>query len=111
MWCRRPNMGNSFPRSLPKRAGTLLACRFCERKKEMAMRLLLLGAAIGVMAYVFRQPVRGAALDDDTLITHVRIKLDDLMEHPGSVNIEVHDGRVILTGPAADNELRAVVRA
>jgi len=74
------------------------------------MRLLLLGAAIGVMAYVFRQPVRGAPLDDDTLITHVRIALD-LMEHPGSVNIEVHDGRVILTGPAADSELRAVVRA
>ena len=76
------------------------------------MRLLLLGAAIGVMAYVFREPLRGAApLDDDTLITKVRIKLDDLMEHPGSVNIEIHDGRVILTGPAADNELRAVVRA
>jgi osmotically-inducible protein OsmY len=77
----------------------------------MAMRLLLLGAAVGLMAYVFRQPVRGAALDDETLITKVRIKLDDLMEHPGSVNIEVHDGRVILTGPAAEPELRAVVRA
>ena len=75
------------------------------------MRLLLLGAAIGAMAYVFRKPVRGAALDDDTLITKVRIALDDLMEHPGSVNIEVHDGHVILTGPAADTELRAVVRA
>jgi len=75
------------------------------------MRLLLLGAAIGVAAYVFRQPLRGAALDDDTLITKVRIKLDDLMEQPGSVNIEVHDGRVILTGPAAEPELRAVVRA
>lgn len=75
------------------------------------MRLLLLGAAIGVMAYVFREPLRGVALDDDTLITKVRIKLDDLMEHPGSVNIEVHDGHVILTGPAAEPELRAVVRA
>ena len=75
------------------------------------MRLLLLGAAVGVMAYVFRQPLRGAVLDDESLITKVRIKLDDLMEHPGSVNIEVHDGRVILTGPAADSELRAVVSA
>jgi osmotically-inducible protein OsmY len=77
----------------------------------MAMRLLLLGAAVGAMVYLFRQPVRGPALDDDKLITKVRIKLDDLMEHPGSVNIEVHDGRVILTGPAAEPELRAVVRA
>ena len=75
------------------------------------MRLLLLGAAIGAMVYAFRQPLRGAVLDDDSLITKVRIKLDDLMEHPGSVNIEVHEGRVILTGPAADTELRAVVRA
>ena len=75
------------------------------------MRLLLLGAAIGVMAYVFRQPLRGVVLDDDSLITKVRVKLDDLMEHPGSVNIEVHEGRVILTGPAAEPELRAVVRA
>jgi len=75
------------------------------------MRLLLLGAAIGALAYVFREPLRGAALDDDALIAKVRIKLDDLMEHPGSVNIEVHDGRVVLTGPAAEPELRAVVRA
>lgn len=75
------------------------------------MRLLLLGAAIGFLAYVFREPLRGEAVDDDALITKVRLKLDDLMEHPGSVNIEVHDGRVILTGPAAEPELRTVVRA
>ena len=75
------------------------------------MRLLLLGAAVGFLAYTFRQPLRGATLDDDALIAKVRIQLDDLMEHPGSVNIEVHDGRVILTGPAAEPELRAVVRA
>ena len=75
------------------------------------MRLLILGAAIGVLAYVFREPLRGATLDDDSLIAKVRVKLDDLMEHPGSVNIEVHEGRVILTGPAAEPELRAVVRA
>ena len=75
------------------------------------MRLLLLGAAVGALAYAFRKPLRGEVLDDDSLITKVRIKLDDLMEHPGSVNIEVHDGRVILTGPAAEPELRAVVKA
>lgn len=75
------------------------------------MRLLLLAAAAGLLAYAFRRPLRGAALDDDTLITRVRIKLDDLMEHPGSVNIEVHDGRVVLTGPSTEPELRTVVRA
>jgi len=63
------------------------------------------------MAYVFRQPLRGDVIDDDALITKVRIKLDDLMEQPGSVNIAVHDGRVTLTGPAAEPELRMVVRA
>jgi osmotically-inducible protein OsmY len=82
----------------------MLACTLC-------MRLLLIGAAIGALAYVFRQPLRGAPVDDESIITKVRIKLDDLMEHPGSVNIEVHDGRVILTGPAAEPELRSVVRA
>ena len=75
------------------------------------MRLLLLGAAAGLLAYAFRKPLRGEVLDDDSLITKVRIKLDDLMEHPGSVNLEVHEGHVILTGPAAEPELRAVVRA
>jgi len=60
---------------------------------------------------VFREPLRGAALDDESLITKVRIKLDDLMEHPVSVNIEVRDGRVILTGPAEEPELRTAVRA
>ncbi|HUQ75676.1 MAG TPA: BON domain-containing protein [Burkholderiales bacterium] len=75
------------------------------------MRLLLLGAAAGALYYVFRKPLHGQPIDNDALITKVRIKLDDLMEHPGSVNIEVHDGRVILTGPAAEPELRTVVQA
>lgn len=74
------------------------------------MRLLLIGAAIGVAAYVFRKPVH-PPVDDDALITKVRLKLDELMEHPGSVNIEVHQGRVILTGPAGQPEVRQVVRA
>jgi osmotically-inducible protein OsmY len=74
------------------------------------MRLLLLGAAIGVAAYVFRKPLH-LPVDNETLITRVRLKLDELMEHPGSVNIEVHDGRVILSGPANEAEVRTVVRA
>jgi osmotically-inducible protein OsmY len=75
------------------------------------MRLLLIGAAIGFLAYAFRQPARGAAVADDVLITRLRMKLDELLEHPGSVNIEVHEGRVRLTGPVGDRELRPLVRA
>jgi osmotically-inducible protein OsmY len=75
------------------------------------MRLLLLGVAIGFLAYVFRQPLRGEPVPDDVLITRIRLKLDELLEQPGSVNIEVHDGRVSLTGPAAAHEPRSVIRA
>jgi len=75
------------------------------------MRLLLLGVAIGVLAYVFRKPLRGQPVNDDVLITRIRLLLDELLEHAGSVNIAVHEGRVTLTGPAAKTELRAVVRA
>jgi osmotically-inducible protein OsmY len=75
------------------------------------MRLLLFGVAIGVLAYMFRQPRRGEPVADDVLITKIRLRLDELLEHAGSVNIEVHDGRVTLTGPAAKAELRPVVRA
>lgn len=74
------------------------------------MRLLLLAAAIGLLAYALRQPRRRIALPDDVLITKVRLKLDELLEHAGSVNIEVHDGRVCLTGPAAEPEVRTVMR-
>jgi osmotically-inducible protein OsmY len=75
------------------------------------MRLLLLGAAIGFLAYAFRKPLRGEPVDDDVLVTRVRLALDKLLEQPGSVNIEVREGRVTLTGPAAQPELRAVTRA
>ena len=75
------------------------------------MRLLLLGVAIGLLAYAFRHPLRGEPVADDVLVTKVRLRLDELLEQPGSVNIEVHDGRVTLTGPAAAPELRQVARA
>jgi len=55
------------------------------------MKLLLLGLAIGFLVYAFREPLRA--------------------KHAGSVNIEVHEGRVILTGPAAAPEMRKVMDA
>jgi osmotically-inducible protein OsmY len=80
------------------------------------MRLLLFAAVVGLAAYALRQPRRAtgsrtAAVADDVLVTHVRLKLDELLEHPGSVNIEAHDGVVCLTGPVADRELRPLKRA
>jgi hypothetical protein len=75
------------------------------------MRLLLFGLAIGWLAYALRQPPRREPVADDVLLTRVRLKLDELLAQPGSVNIEVHQGRVLLTGPAAERELRPVKRA
>jgi hypothetical protein len=84
--------------------GTMLA-------SAPVMRLLLFGVAIGFLAYALRKPLRGEPVADDVLITRIRLKLDELLAQPGSVNIEVHDGRVILTGPAAAAEVRKVIRA
>jgi len=77
------------------------------------MRLLIFAAVIGLAAYALRQPRRGGAkaVADDVLVTRVRVKLDELLEHPGSVNIEAHDGVVSLTGPVGDRELRPLKRA
>ena len=75
------------------------------------MRLLLVAVAIGFLAYAFRRPPRAAPVADDVLITRIRLRLDELLAQPGSVNIEVHGGRVILTGPAAAPEVRKLIRA
>ena len=75
------------------------------------MRLLLFGVVIGLAAYMFRDSARRVTVPDDVLVTRVRLKLDELLAQPGSVNIEVHGGRVRLTGPAAASEVRKVMRA
>ena len=75
------------------------------------MRLLLFGVVLAVFAYVLREPARRETVPDDVLVTRVRLKLDELLAQPGSVNIQVHEGRVSLTGPAAEPEVRKVIRA
>jgi len=75
------------------------------------MRILLLGVAIAWIAYSFRRTTPGERIDDDVLVTRVRFALDQLLEHAGSVNIAVQDGRVTLTGPVAQAELRRLKRA
>ena len=66
---------------------------------------------LGAIAYVLREPARRETVPDDMLITRIRLKLDELLAQPGSVSIEVHNGRVRLTGPAAADEVRRIVRA
>ncbi|HEY5899855.1 MAG TPA: BON domain-containing protein [Burkholderiales bacterium] len=76
------------------------------------MKLLILGVAIGFLAYRYSNSRRhGASVPDDELITKARLKLNELLEHPGSVNISVIDGHVTLSGPVAEPELRKVMRA
>ena len=76
------------------------------------MRLFLFATVIGLAAWALRPARRTqAGVADDVLLTHVRMKLDQLLEHPGSVNIEAHDGVVRLTGPVAKRELRPLKRA
>jgi len=74
------------------------------------MRIVLLGFAIAWLAYRLGQAPRREIVADDVLVTRVRFALDELLEHPGSVNIEVHGGRVTLTGPVAAAELRKLQR-
>ena len=75
------------------------------------MRFLLFGVAIGLAAYVLRESARRETVPDDVLVTRVRLKLEELLAQPGSVNIEAHGGRVLLTGPVAAAEVRNVMRA
>jgi len=75
------------------------------------MRILLLGVAIAWIACSFGRPTRREPVADDVLITRVRFALEQLLEHAGSVNIAVQDGRVTLTGPVAQSELRRLRRA
>jgi osmotically-inducible protein OsmY len=65
---------------------------------------------LGVLAYVLREPARRETVPDDVLVTRIRLKLDELLAQPGSINIEVHEGVVRLTGPAAAGEVRKVTR-
>ena len=74
------------------------------------MRIVLFGIAIAWLAYAFGRAPRREIVPDDVLVTRVRFALDKMLEQPGSVNIEVHDGRVTLTGPVAAAELGKLQR-
>jgi hypothetical protein len=47
----------------------------------------------------------GEAVDDRTLRERVRSKLGRYVGHPGAIEVQVHDGRVALSGPILANEV------
>jgi osmotically-inducible protein OsmY len=50
-------------------------------------------------------------VDDDRLRERIRAKLGHVLEHPGTVTVEVSDGAVVLSGDVAEEEIDEVVHA
>ena len=50
-----------------------------------------------------------APIDDDQLLDRIHSKLGHLVDAPGQVEVQVHDGWVVLTGSAAPHEIDALV--
>jgi len=48
---------------------------------------------------------------DDVIAARVRAKIGRYVAHPRAVEVEVHNGRVILSGPVLANEVEGLVRA
>lgn len=49
-------------------------------------------------------------VDDDTLHDRIQAKIGHLMERPSSVDVDVVDGHVVLSGEAPDDEAAALAR-
>jgi hyperosmotically inducible periplasmic protein len=50
-----------------------------------------------------------ALIDDDQLLDRIHSKLGHLVDAPGMVDVQVHDGWVVLTGSASPREIDALV--
>jgi hypothetical protein len=48
-------------------------------------------------------------VDDDQLLDRIRSKLGHLVDAPGMVEVQVHDGWVVLAGSASPDEIDALV--
>jgi osmotically-inducible protein OsmY len=66
--------------------------------------------ARGVRASL-RQLLEHRPLTDEQLAARVRTRLGRASSHPGAIDVEVRDARVVLTGAVLMHELPAVVRA
>jgi osmotically-inducible protein OsmY len=75
------------------------------------MRTLLALAAAGYLFYSLRNVRRSKRVPDDVLITKVRLALDRVAEQSGSIDIQVRDGEVVLSGPIGEPELARCLRA
>jgi hyperosmotically inducible protein len=74
------------------------------RSKQATDRLQ--GAAARTRARLVDEPV-----DDDRLRDRIHSKLGHLVEHPGAVNVRVHDRHVVLGGHASTDEINRLVDA
>ena len=75
------------------------------------MRTLLTLAAAGYLLYSLAGMRRAKSVPDDVLITKVRAALDRTVQHSGSIDIQARQGEIVLSGPIAEPELAACVRA
>lgn len=75
------------------------------------MRKLLALAAAGYLLYSLRGMRRSAVVPDDVLITKVRALLERTVRHSGSIDIQARQGEIVLSGPIAEGEAAACVRA
>lgn len=64
------------------------------------------GVAARTRSRIFPEPV-----EDDQLHERIRAKLGHLVAHPGAVKVEVHEGRVVLSGTAAAKEIEELTAA
>ncbi|RPE81589.1 BON domain-containing protein [Vulcaniibacterium tengchongense] len=64
------------------------------------------GALARTRARISPEPV-----DDDRLHDRVRAKLGRVVERPSAIHVEVRDGRVVLTGSAAEAEIEELLDA
>jgi osmotically-inducible protein OsmY len=56
-----------------------------------------------------RARMSGSLVDDDQLLDRIRSKLGHVVDAPGMVDVQVHDGWVVLTGSASPQEIDALV--
>jgi hypothetical protein len=58
---------------------------------------------------LMRSGFAGRYQDDDALIARVRSKLGRLVSHPAAIDVAVHDGNVILSGPILAREVDRLI--
>ena len=107
MYCLDPVAGRRR-RALMRDRGVSLghdAEHFARAKSKRAV-----DRAQGVVARV-RAGLYDAPVDDGQLQGRVRTRLGRLVRHPGEVNVDVHEGRVVLRGQASEQEIEEMMSA